>query len=145
MSYLKKFSVRKVTSIVVIAALCVTAITIPKGEKAEGKTEASVYDEIQKTDISKDELMEIAEEALTDGEKTAEKINQYTDTVDYEAAVNYALTAYYKNEDFEELDDFEKAIDNRSDDIVKGYKAAAKEREKGDANGYEAGTVSCHI
>ena len=141
MSFFKKFSARKGLSLALVVALCVTAVTIPKGEKAEGKVKASVFDEIQKSNISEDELTKIADNALADGKETAEKINLYTDTVDYEAAVNYALTAYYENEDFEELDDFEKAIDNRSEDIVEGYKAAAKERAKGDLNGYEAGTV----
>lgn len=125
---------------VLVVALCTTVLITSEGNTAE-KAKISVYDEIQKPNISKDELEDISELALSDGEETAEKINQYTENADYEAAVNYALTAYYENESFEELKDFEATIDRRSENIIKGYKAASKEREKGDLNGYEAGTV----
>lgn len=141
MSYLKKVSTKKIMCFVLVMVLCITSITVPRNEKLLGDTKASVFDEIQKSDISKEEAMGISAEALIDGKKTAEKINQYNDVVDYEAAVNYALTSYYENEEFGELKNFEENIDNRSDEIIEGYKAAARERAKGDLNGYEAGTV----
>lgn len=141
MNYLRKKSVKKLLCFVLVIALCVVGIVVPEGEIVEAKKISSVFDEIQEANLSKKELAKISKTALKDGEKAAEKINQYADIADYEAAVNYALSAYYENEEFEEIKDFENNIDGRSNDIVKGYKAAAKERKKGDANGYEAGKV----
>ncbi len=120
-------------------------------EKISGETEneklkiaekkVSVFDEIKKTDISKDELNSIADLALTDGKKTAEKVNAYVDDTDYEAALNYALTSYYKTEKFDEMDEFKSELDERANEIVKGYEDAAEERAEGVYNGYEPGEV----
>ena len=134
--------IKKVTSVVLVTvmgiSLCSANITKSTEVKAENQT---VFAEIEETNITKDKLEDIAEVALEDGAKAAESINSYDDTVDYDAALNYALTSYYETEDFEQLDEFEDTIDERSADIVKGYETAAKERAKGDANGYEPGTV----
>ncbi|MCR5836849.1 MAG: S8 family serine peptidase [Lachnospiraceae bacterium] len=112
-----------------------------KGELKVATKEVSVYDQIKKTDIDEDELNAIADLALTDGKQTAEKVNAYTNKTDYEAALNYALTSYYKTENFDEMDAFESALDNRADEIVKGYEEAAEERAAGLDNGYEPGEV----
>lgn len=134
--------IKKVTSVVLVVgmsiSLCSVNITKSTETQANDKT---VFDEIEKTSITKDRLDDIAQVALEDGAKAAKWVNSYNDTVDYDAALNYALTSYYETENFEQLDEFEAIVDARSADIVEGYKAAAEERAKGDANGYEAGTV----
>lgn len=50
--------------------------------------------------MSDKRLENIVENAVKDGEKTEKQINKY-EGKDFEAAVHYALTSYYKNEDFE--------------------------------------------
>lgn len=134
--------IKNVTSVVLAFAmgisLCSANITKGTETKTDDKT---VFSEIEKTDITKDKLENIADIALKDGAKAAKIVNSYNDTVDYDAALNYALTSYYETEDFKQLDAFEDVVDKRSKDIVAGYEAAAEEREKGDDNGYEAGTV----
>lgn len=133
---------KRTTGIVLACAmsisLCNANITKSTKVKADNKT---VFDEIVKTSISENKLERIAETALEDGEKAANLVNRYDDAVDYDEALNYALTSYYETEDFDQLDEFEKTVDSRSEDVIAGYKKAAKERAKGDANGYEAGKV----
>ncbi len=135
-------SIKKATGVILAAvmgiSLCSANITRNTEVKAENHT---VFAEIEETNITKDELEDIAEIALEDGAKAAELVNSYDETADYDAAVNYALTSYYETENFDQLDQFEDTVDDRSEDIVEGYEAAAEERSKGDANGYEAGTV----
>lgn len=135
-------SIKKVTSVVLVAAmgisLCSANITKSTEVKADNQT---VFAEIEETNIAKEKLDDIAEIALEDGAKAAQCVNSYEDTVDYDAALNSALTSYYEEEDFDQLDEFEDTIDNRSTDIIEGYEAAAEERAKGDDNGYEPGTV----
>ncbi len=83
---------------------------------------------------------EIQKEALLDGEKTAEEINEYSGEK-FETAVNAALTSYYEEEKFEELKNFENNIDKEAADIVEDYKEAAEERENGTEQGYVPGEV----
>ena len=146
---MKKFtgvSAKSMMCFALAGLLSVSGINKPAGkesvnEELSKNSIVSVYDEIQKSSFSTQEINEISQAALVNGEHTAKIINGYTNQVDYEAAVNYAMTAYYENESFDEMKAFEAAIDDRSSEIIKGYKAAAVERAKGDNNGYEAGTV----
>lgn len=134
--------IKNATSVVLAFAMGISlcGANITKG--TETKTnEKTVFSEIEKTDITKDKLENIADIALKDGEKAAKIVNSYENTVDYDAALNYALTSYYETENFKQLDSFEDAVDNRGEEIVEGYEAAAEERKKGDDNGYETGTV----
>lgn len=134
--------IKKPISLILAAAMTISMCSVNNGKNVEAKTEQhTVFDEIEKTNISKDKLDTIAEAALEDGEKAAKQVNHYDDEADYEAALNSALTSYYETEDFEELKAFESTVDNRSSEIVEGYKDAAEERAKGDDNGFEAGTV----
>lgn len=141
MNYSKKVYSKAILSFVLSFVLFCCNISTPNQVEAQIETKTSIYDEIKKTNISEEKLEKIAEEALVDGEKAAEEINRYKNKVDYEAAVNEALKAYYENEEFRELADFENEIDDRGSDIVEGYREAAKEREAGNSNGYEPGTV----
>lgn len=116
---------KRTTGIVLACAmsisLCNANITKSTKVKADNKT---VFDEIVKTSISENKLERIAETALEDGEKAANLVNRYDDAVDYDEALNYALTSYYETEDFDQLDEFEKTVDSRSEDVIAGYKKA---------------------
>jgi len=136
-----KYVVKRMICYLMAMVVLVAGIIIPAENVATEEKKKSVYDEIQKASISYDELMTISESALTDGKNTADIINAYTENVDYETAVNYALTAYYENDEYTELDEFVNTIDERAFDIVEGYKIAAEERNVGDVNGYEVGKV----
>lgn len=139
MNFIKSVSKKRILSIALVIVLCLTGMNVPTGKNLKGNEKVSVFDEIVKPNVSENKLTDISEIALSDGEKAAELVNSYKDDVDYEAALNYALTAYYKSENFDEMKDFTANIDNRSKEIVKGYKMAAKEREQGTDNGYIPG------
>ncbi|MBE5958599.1 MAG: hypothetical protein E7254_07050 [Lachnospiraceae bacterium] len=140
---------QKVLSVVLSMALCASLCNfglVSTSKAINGGTKSvsvkkSVFDEIKKSDIPQGELTDIAELALVNGKKTAEVVNAYTDTVDYETALNYALTSYYKTENFDEMEAFESELDERADKIVKGYEDAAEERKAGDKLNYEPGVV----
>ncbi|MCR5738167.1 MAG: S8 family serine peptidase [Eubacterium sp.] len=83
---------------------------------------------------------EIQKDALLDGEKTAEEINEYSGEK-FDAAVNAALSSYYEEEKFNELKDFEANIDDAAKEIVEDYKDAAEEREQGTKQGFIPGEV----
>ncbi len=137
-----KRQIKKLTSVTLavtmLASLCSANIVRSTTAKADVKT---VFDEIAEVSISEKKLDEIAEVALEDGEKAAKAVNDYKNDADYNAALNSALTSYYDTEDFEQLDEFQNAVDSRSDEVVEAYEEAAEERDKGDKNGFEAGKV----
>lgn len=130
---------KKILSTIIVMVLCVTGMNVPAGKELKGNTNVSVIDEIKRTKLSEKKLTDISEIALRDGEKAANKINAYDDYVDYEAALNFALSAYYKSGNFKELESFKASIDNRAKEMVKGYELAAKERKQGISNGYIPG------
>ena len=137
-----KRQIKKLTSVTLavtmMVSLCSANIVRSTTAKADVKT---VYDEIAEVSISEKKLDEIAEVALEDGEKAAKAVNDCKNESDYNAALNSALTSYYDTEDFEQLDEFQNAVDSRSDEVVEAYEEAAEERDKGDKNGFEAGKV----
>ncbi|MCI8956260.1 MAG: S8 family serine peptidase [Eubacterium sp.] len=137
-----KRQIKKLTSVTLavtmMVSLCSTNIVRSTTAKADVKT---AFDEIAEVSISEKKLDEIAEVALKDGEKAAQTVNEYKDDADYNAALNSALTSYYETEDFEQLEEFEQAVDSRSDEVVEAYEEAAEERDKGDKNGFETGKV----
>ena len=137
-----KRQIKKLTSVTLavtmMVSLCSANIVRSTTAKADVKT---VFDEIAEVSISEKKLDEIAEVALEDGEKAAKAVNDYKNDADYNAALNSALTSYYDTEDFEQLDEFQNAVDSRSDEVVEAYEEAAEERNKGDKNGFEAGKV----
>jgi len=109
------------------------------GVETRGEEKKTVFTIVDESTLTVEEITEIKEDALTDGANVAAQINEYDNSADFEEAVNAALTSYYENDKYEEITDFEETIDERADAIVEGYKEAAKEREIGDANGFEVG------
>ena len=137
-----KRQIKKLTSVTLavtmMVSLCSANIVTSTTTKADSKT---VFDEIAEVNISDRKLDKIAEAALEDGAKAAEEVNSYGDEADYNAALNSALTSYYETENFEQLEEFEETVDSRSEEVVDAYEEAAKERAKGDKNGFEAGKL----
>lgn len=137
-----KRQIKKLTSVTLavtmMVSLCSANIVTSTTTKADSKT---VFDEIAEVNISDRKLDKIAEVALKDGAKAAEEVNGYGDDADYNAALNSALTSYYETENFEQLEEFEETVDSRSEEVVDAYEEAAKERVKGDKNGFEAGKL----
>lgn len=137
-----KRQIKKLTSVTLavtmMVSLCSANIVTSTITKADSKT---VFDEIAEVNISDRKLDKIAEVALEDGAKAAKEVNEYKDDADYNAALNSVLTSYYETEDFEQLEEFEKTIDSRSEEVVDAYEEAAEERANGDKNGFEAGKL----
>ena len=135
---------KKLTSVTLavtmLVSLCSTNVVKSTTTLAENKS-VTVYDQIEEVHISEKKLDDIAEAALEDGAKAAEEVNKYKDEADYNAALNSALTSYYETEDFEQLEEFQNAVDNRSDEVVEAYEEAAEERAKGDENDFETEKV----
>ena len=105
MKKVMKISAKGIVSLTLAGVLIISGVNMSVGKESVSKelvnqSSKSVYSEIQKSKFSKEELIKISESALVDGEGTAKEINNYEDKNDFEAAVNYAMTAYYESENF---------------------------------------------
>ncbi len=142
---MKRNIINKLLSVTLVLAmtfsLANTNLYSVSGNDTTKTVEVSVFDEIEKTGISDKKLDAIADEALEDGVKAAREVNAYKDKVDFDAALNSALTSYYETENFDEYKKFENTVDNRADEVVADYKEAAEERALGNDNGFETGVV----
>ena len=119
----------------------VVSIFAPKNTTTTAMAkQKTVYDEIKLSKLSDKKLENVAKTALDDGAKAAKEVNSYKDEADYKAALNTAMTSYYKKNDKKQLKSFTKNLDNRAKDVVANYEKAAKERAKGDKE-YRVGKI----
>jgi hypothetical protein len=137
--------IKKTLAIALSLALALGALNmfVPKEKtKTAVAKQKTVYDEIKLTKLPKKELDNVAKDALKDGVKAAKKVNSYKNTEDYKAALNAAMTSYYKKNDKKQLKNFTATLDKRGERVVANYKKAAKERAKGVKNGYIPGEIN---
>ncbi len=135
---------KKICAIVLSLALAVGVISFaaPKQSATTMANEKTVYDEIKLSQLSNKTLKDVADTALIDGAKAAEKVNSYSNKEDYKSALNAAMTSYYKTNNKKQMKKFAANLDKRAAGVEAGYKKAAKERAKGAKNGFVPGEVT---
>jgi len=114
----------------------VAGVVTPLALNSKETKSAKTGTELKHYNVSEKKLDKITAIAKNDGEKAAKIANRYSGN-DFEAAVNKILTSYYKEENSEELKDFEKSVKKEANTIVENYKEAAIERENEESLSYE--------
>ncbi|MBE5958813.1 MAG: hypothetical protein E7254_08130 [Lachnospiraceae bacterium] len=138
--------VKALTSLVLSAALMVSNVNVKfnsNDAEALGENKIKAADIQIKSQISKKELEKIETIAMEDVTEAVKKVSEYETENEYNEAVSAVLTAYYKNEKYDELKVFESKLDERAAKIVANYKEAAKERNAGEEiNGFKTQTLA---
>ncbi|MCR5736491.1 MAG: discoidin domain-containing protein [Eubacterium sp.] len=137
--------IKKFLAVVLTLTLLVGGLSVFAPKKTTTTAVAkqkTVYDEIKVSKLSKEELDGVAKEAIVDGKNAAKEVNSYKNKEDYNAALNSAMTSFYKKDDKKQLKAFVNNLDKRAGKVAVNYEKAAKERSKGSKNGFVPGEIT---